>query len=65
MRMSQPRHAAAALVLAAAVSVGGARAQSAAAADLIVTGARIYTGAAARPMAEAVVVRGTGLVLVG
>ena len=65
MRMSQPRHAAAALVLAAAVSVGGARAQSAAAADLIVTGARIYTVDAARPMAEALVVRGTRLVFVG
>jgi predicted amidohydrolase YtcJ len=65
MRLSRSGYAAVEIMLVAIVSVSRARAQSPAPADLIVTGARIYTVDPAHPMAEALAVRGTRLVFVG
>jgi predicted amidohydrolase YtcJ len=53
------------LIIAGMAGVPAARGQSPLPADLIVTGARIYTVDAAHPMADALAVRGTRLVFVG
>ena len=65
MRMNPAAYRCVCLTVAAAVSATAAGAQSPPPADLIVTGARIYTVDAAHPMAEALAVQGTRLVFVG
>ena len=65
MRMNPAAYRRVCLAVAAVVSATAASAQSPPPADLIVTGARIYTVDAAHPMAEALAVRGTRLVFVG
>ena len=65
MRMNPPPHRRAWLIVAGAMCASAARGQSPLPADLIVTGARIYTVDPAHPMAEALAVRGSRLVFVG
>jgi predicted amidohydrolase YtcJ len=65
MRMNPPPFRWAWLIAAGAMCASAARGQSPLSADLIVTGARIYTVDPAHPMAEALAVRGSRLVFVG
>jgi predicted amidohydrolase YtcJ len=65
MRVNPPAFRRAWLIVAAAMCASTTRGQSPLPADLIVTGARIYTVDAAHPMAEALAVRGSRLVFVG
>ena len=68
MRMKPPAYRRAWLIVAGALGASGAsgaKGQSPPPADLIVTGARIYTVDAAHPMAEALAVRGSRIVFVG
>jgi predicted amidohydrolase YtcJ len=65
MRMNPPPYRRAWLIVAGAMCASAASGQSPLPADLIVTGARIYTVDPAHPMAEALAVRGSRLVFVG
>ncbi len=65
MGMNPPASRYAWLIAVGAMCASAARGQSPLPADLIVTGARIYTVDAAHPMAEALAVRGSRLVFVG
>jgi predicted amidohydrolase YtcJ len=65
MRMNPPANRCVWVLVAGALCASAARGQSPLPADLIVTGARIYTVDAAHPMAEALAVRGSRIVFVG
>jgi hypothetical protein len=65
MRLNVPAYRSAWLIVAGVMCASAARGQSPPPADLIVTGARIYTVDPAHPMAEALAVRGSRLVFVG